>query len=662
LRNAALHGRCLRRLRTTRKKRRKIDARIDQGNVVNRKLVSLALAAWLLHSVQAVAQSTSALKKLSVDELLDLRVTSVSKRSEPLSDAAAAIFVLTSDAIRRSGATTLTEALRLAPNLQVARIDTVNYAISARGFNNAIGNKLLVLVDGRTVYTPLYSGVFWDQQDVLLEDVERIEIITGPGATLWGANAVNGVINVITRSASDTTGSLVVAGAGVNERSGAARFGTDIGTGAIRFYAKYAQWDHTTRTAGGPALDDWQRAQVGFRSDWESDGSTFTLQGDAYDGSSQDRGSVGPFVFGEIAVSGFNLLGRWQHTLSGGSNVHLQMYFDHSAREDFLFYDPTADILDLDFQHAIAADAHQIIWGGGYRHARDDIGAGLVTTFIPPSRTLRWGNLFVQDEVTLSDSLRATVGLKLEGNDYTGVEYLPSLRLAWKPVADRLVWGSLSRAVRAPARFDRDVRFPATPPFLVVGGPHFQSEVADVVELGYRTQSATITYSLTGFVHFWDRLRSGSALPVVLENKIEGTVAGVEAWAEYRPFEFWQLSAGVTYLQEDLRLKAGSTDPVGVDNPTLRNDPDYHWQLRSSFELPRDFQLDLQLRRMDALPNPQVPAYTELDVRLAWLVGNGLELSLAGRNLLHERHAEYGEAAARSEVERSVYGQVRWHF
>lgn len=630
---------------------------------MNRKLISLALAACLLPAAQAAAQSTSALKNLSVDELLDLRVTSVSKRSEPLSDAAASIIVLTADTIRRSGATTLTEALRLAPSLQVARIDTVEYAISGRGFNNAIGNKLLVLIDGRTVYTPLYSGVFWDQQDVMLEDVDRIEIITGPGATLWGANAVNGVINVITRSASDTTGTLVVAGAGGNERSGAARFGADVGSGALRFYAKYAEWDHTSRSTGVAALDDWRRAQVGFRSDWEADDTTFTLQGDAYDGNSQDRGSVGPFVLGEIAVSGCNLLGRWRHTLSGGSDVQLQMYFDHSAREDFLFYDPTADILDVDFQHAIAAGAHQVMWGGGYRHAKDDIGAGLVTTFVPPSRTLQWGNLFVQDEVALRDSLRATIGLKLESNDYTGVEYLPSARLAWKPAADRLVWGSLSRAVRAPARFDRDVRFPATPPFAVVGGPNFESEVADVVELGYRAQhSETISYSLTGFVHFWDRLRSGSALPVELENKIEGTVQGIEAWAEYRLFEFWLLSGGVTYLDEDLRLKDGSTDPVGVNNPTLRNDPDYQWQLRSSFDLPRDLQFDLQLRRVDGLPNPQVPAYTELDVRLAWLAGNGLEFSLAGRNLLHEQHAEYGDAAARSEIERSVYGQMRWHF
>ncbi len=271
--------------------------------------------------------------------------------------------------------------------------------------------------------------------------------------------------------------------------------------------------------------------------------------------------------------------------------------------------------------------------------------------------------MFVQDEVTLHDTLRATVGLKLESNDYTGVEYLPSARLAWKPSADRLVWGSLSRAVRAPARFDRDVRFPGTPPYLVIGGPDFESEVANVVEVGYRAQhSATLSYSLTGFVHFWDRLRSGSAPPVQLENRIEGTVQGIEAWAEYRPVEFWLLSGGVTYLYEDLRLETGSTDPVGVDNPTLRNDPDYQWQLRSSFDLPRGFQFDLQLRHVDALPNPQVPAYTELDLRVAWLVGDALELAVAGRNLLHERHPEYADAATRSEIDRSVYGQVRWRF
>jgi iron complex outermembrane receptor protein len=630
---------------------------------MNRKLIVLALASGLLPAASALAQSTTALKELSVDDLLNVHVTSVSKRSEPLSDAPASIFVLSAETLRRSGANTLTEALRLAPNLLTARIDTVGYAISARGFNNAIGNKLLVLIDGRTVYTPLYSGVFWDQQDVLLEDVDRIEIISGPGATLWGANAVNGVINVITRSAAETTGSLVVAGGGDTERGGAARFGTEVGAGAVRFYAKYAEWDNTPRSAGGDAVDDWKRGQVGFRSDWQLAHSTFTFQGDAYDGHSQDRGAFGPFALGEISVSGANVLGRWQRVLNGGSQIQLQAYYDHSKRDDTIFYTPTADILDIDFQHSIPAGRHTVLWGGGYRYAEDHIGSGLFTVFIPASQTLQWGNLFVQDEVGLRDNLRATIGLKLESNDYTGVEYLPSARLAWKLSDDQLIWSSVSRAVRAPARFDRDVHFPATPPFIVAGGPNFESEVANVFELGYRAEPArAISYSLTGFVHFWDKLRSGTAVPVELENRIEGTVQGIEAWTDIRPTSFWTLSAGMTYLHEDLRLERGSGDPVGVDNPTLRNDPDYQWQLRSSVDLPGNLQLDLRLYRVGALPEPDVPAYTELDVRLAWMAGDSMEIALAGRNLLHDSHPEYGAADARSEIERSVYGQVRWHF
>ena len=630
---------------------------------MNRKLIVLAVTTGLLPVGPALAQSTGALKQLSMDDLLNVHVTSVSKRSEPLSDAPASIFVLSAETLRRSGANTLTEALRLAPNLLAARIDTVQYAISARGFNNSIGNKLLVLIDGRTVYTPLYSGVFWDQQDVLLEDVERIEIISGPGATLWGANAVNGVINVITRSAAETTGSLVVAGGGDTERGGAARFGTELGAGAVRFYAKYAEWDNTKRSTGGDALDDWKRGQVGFRSDWQLAHSTFTFQGDAYDGHSQDRGSIGPFALGDISVSGLNLLGRWQRVLDGGSEVQLQAYYDHSKRDDFILYTPTADVLDIDFQHSIPTGRHTVLWGGGYRYAKDDIGPGIVTTFVPASETLQWGNLFVQDEIGLRENLRATIGLKLESNDYTGTEYLPSARLAWKLSDDQLLWSSVSRAVRAPARLDRDLRFPATPPFALVGGPNFESEVADVVELGYRAQALpAISYSITGFVHFWDKLRSGTAPPVELENRIEGTVQGIEAWADVRPTSFWTLSAGVTYLYENLRLEPGSSDPIGVDNPTLRNDPDYQWQLRSSIDLPADLQLDLRLYRVGALPEPEVPAYTELDVRLAWMAWDSMEIALAGRNLLHESHPEYGAVDSRSEIERSVFGQVRWRF
>jgi iron complex outermembrane receptor protein len=611
----------------------------------------------------AAHETVRSLKELSVDQLLDMQVTSVSKRAESLSDAAASIYVITQEALRRSGVTTIPEALRLAPNLQVARADSVQYAISARGFNNAIGNKLLVLIDGRTVYTPLFSGVFWDQQEVMMQDVDRIEVISGPGAALWGANAVNGVINVITRSAADTTGALVSALAGENERGAALRYGTSFGSGAIRFYAKYSEFDHTLRGNDAELADDWNRGQVGFRADWGGEQDSFTVQGDAYQGDSESRGFIGPLELTAIDVSGANLLGRWRRDMTGGGQLQVQAYVDHSKRDDALFYRPTADIVDFDLQYAMPGTTHKVLWGAGYRWGRDDIDPGFVTVFVPDSRTLAWGNLFVQDEIQLREGLKATLGIKLESNDYTDIEVLPNARLAWKFSENQLLWGSLSRAVRAPARYDRDVRFPGFPPFFVVGGPNFVSEVANVIEVGYRAQPVRqLSYSMTAFVHFWDKVRSGTALPVELENKIKGEIHGVEAWAEYRPFEFWSLSGGVNIVKEDLRLERDSTDPVGVDNDTLRNDPDYIWTVHSRFDLPRDIKLDLEWRRVAELPAPVVPAYSELDLRFAWLPSEKLEFSIVGRNLLHDRHPEYGNEVSRSEYERNFFGQVRWQF
>ena len=627
------------------------------------RLTDVAVMLSLVLGGQALAQSTTSLKKLSLDELMQVEVTSVSKRTEKLADAPASIFVISSEDIRRSGASTLPEALRLAPNLEVARMDAVQYAISARGFNNAIGNKLLVLIDGRTVYTPLFSGVFWDQQEVMLEDIERIEVISGPGATLWGANAVNGVINVITRNASETSGALFVGDVGDNERGGSLRYGGGFASGAFRVYGKFFNWDHTSRADGGAVPDAWRRGQAGFRADWKAADDAFTLQGDAYDGHSQERGSFGTLLIPAVTVSGMNLLGRWQRQLNGGAEFQLQTYFDHSKRDEAVLFRPDSDIFDIEIQHAIPRGRQQLLWGAGYRHGRDSVAPGIFTAFIPASRTLAWSDVFLQDEISLRERLRATLGVKLERNDYTGVEYLPSARLAWKFPAGGLLWSSLSRSVRAPARLDRDIVFPATPPYLVVGGPDFQSEVADVFELGYRAQAAsTLSYSVTAFVHLWDRLRSGTAVPVVLENKIEGTTQGIEAWGSYQPLSFWVLHAGVTYLDENLRLKAGSTDPVGARNPNLRNDPHCQWTVRSSFDLPRNVQLDLDLRGVGSLPQPPVPAYTDLDVRLAWLALSNMELSLTGRNLLHAEHPEFGSLPGRSAIQRNLYGQLLWRF
>ena len=601
---------------------------------------------------------------LSLEQLGDVQVISVSRQPEPLARAPSSIYVITNEEIRRSGATTLGEALRSAPNLQVARINSVQYAITARGFNNSLANKLLVLIDGRTVYTPLVSGVFWDQHDLVLSDVDRIEVISGPGATLWGANAVNGVINIITRTAGETQGGRVSVGGGNFERNASVRYGGTLGTtGHYRAYAKTTSFDATQRSSGISALDEWSKQQVGFRADWDNDVDRVTLQADIHDGRSQDRGTAAGFAFGRIEVSGANVLGRWTRTLANGSDLRVQSHFDHTERDDALFFRPRRDTFDVELQHGIVRGAHDVVWGGGYRRTSDDIGTGFITTFIPASRDLKWANVFVQDRIELRSNLETTVGLKLERNDYTGTESLPSARLAWTPVDGRLVWAAASRAVRAPSRIDRDVFFPGTPPFLVIGGPNFQSEVAKVIEVGYRAQPrADIGYSITIFEHDWDKLRSGTAIPVQLENRIEGDVYGVEAWANWRATERWELAGGLTTLEKDLALEPGSTDPAGVANPTLANDPEFQWTLRSSLRLPLGLTLDLSARRVDSLPNPKVPRYAAVDARLAWESRARLGVVLTVRNLLDSAHPEFEAAPNRSELPRSALLTVDWRF
>ncbi len=623
---------------------------------MKRASLSLGLAVALCATCNARAQVVD-LAALSIEEPAELRVTSVSRRPERAADAAASIYVITRADIASSGATSLPEALRLAPNLQVARTDTVQYAISARGFNNAIGNKLLVLIDGRTVYTPLFSGVFWDQQDVLLEDVDRIEVISGPGATLWGANAVNGVINVITKPASETQGAFVAVGAGNVARDAAVRYGGELGTaGTFRAYAKTTDLEHTDQANGAAQSDGWDRAQVGFRADWDYGATSITLQADAYAGESEDRGTVMGLPFGSIEVSGANILGRWARELAAGSRLQVQAYLDRAERDDFLFFRPTADIVDVEVQHTVTLAAHNLVWGGGYRRAKDEINTGFVTAFIPRRRELDWQNVYVQDRLPIGERLEATFGLKLESNDYTRTEHLPSLRISWKPAEDKLLWSALSRAVRAPSRFDRDVYFPGTPPFFVMGGPNFVSEVANVLEVGYRAQPTDkLSYSVTLYHHDWDKLRSGTSLPVQLENGIEGSAAGVEAWATWQVTRGWQLSGGFSTLDKDLRLEPGSTDPVGVDNETLANDADYQWLLRSSWDLGSNFALEVNARHVEELPNPAVPDYTAIDASFAWQALPRVAISATAYNLFDEQHPEFGPFPTRSELERALY-------
>lgn len=607
------------------------------------------------------------LASLDIEELMNIRITSVSRRDERLSGAPASAFIITAEDIRRSGATSLPEILRMAPNLQVARVNAYEYAITSRGFNNRVGNKLLVLLDGRTIYTPLFSGVFWEMQDTNLDDIERIEVISGPGGTIWGANAVNGVINIITAHTADTQATVLSGGAGSFERHASARTGGGSGPLTWRAYAKANEWDSTwdsQRAAYG--VDQWRREQLGFRMDWAGTDQQLIVQGDTMQGRSQHRGFVGTYELPPVEVHSSNLQARWTRELDGGSSVSVQGYVVHSEREERILFSPESTITDLEAQHHFTFAAgfdHEVVWGGGYRHAHDKVGPGAVTNYLPSSRDLSWENLFIQDEIALSDTFSLTPGLKLEWNDYTGMEQLPSVRAAWELSEGHNLWAGWSRTVRAPSRLDRDVYFPATEPFIIAGGPNFVAEVAKVGELGYRSQPlADLSYSVTLYHYDWEKLRSGTPLPlpVYLVNNIAGESWGVEGWGTWQVASGWRLRAGFNTLEKDLAFNSGTSDTVGVANPTLHNDPDYQLMLRSSHDLSNGVQMDLQLRRIAALEVEPVPAYAEMDLRLGWSPVDNVELSLTGTNLLHSRHAEYGPANNRSEINRSVLLGFRW--
>jgi iron complex outermembrane recepter protein len=632
-------------------------------------MLVIAGALAVLDCDNAAGQQAGGLADLSLEQLANIEVTSVSRRAERLSDAAASIYVITNEDIRRAGVTSVPEALRLAPSLQVARTSSSGYTISARGFNNSAGNKLLVLIDGRSVYTPLFSGVFWDVQDVLLEDIHRIEVISGPGGTLWGTNAVNGVINIITRSAKDTHGALIAAGVGNRESEAAVRHGGTFGNdGHYRIYGKYFDRDNTSTTRG--ARDDaWHKAQAGFRADWARAGDEITVQGNVYRGA---EGQPAPgtistgvnFALGDIAISGANLTARWARHLEGGSNLAVQVYYDRTERDVPPTFSQKLDIFDVQFQHALRpAGIHALVWGAEYRYGKDRVTNSTFFAFLPARVNQEWASVFAQDEMTLREDLRLTLGARLEHNDYTGYEFLPSARLAWKFSPDHLLWAAASRAVRSPSRLDRDVFIPGTPPFLLAGGPNVRSEVANVYEVGYRGQPAPgLSYSVTAFHSDYDRLRSqelaSSGTFVFFANEMEGKTRGVEMWGTYQALRNWRLSGGLMLLDTDLRRKPGSRDPTGPS--ALGNDPNHQWLLRSSLDLTPKHEFDVMVRHVGALPNPTVPAYTAVDARLGWHVRRDLELSLTLQNLFDPGHPEFGVPATRSELQRAFFLKLLW--
>lgn len=631
--------------------------------------VSLRPIAVLLCLISLPAhanQPNNDLFELSFAELANIQVTSVSKKAERVADAAASVFVITSDDLRRSGATSLPEALRLAPNLQVAQVSAAGYTISARGFNSNSANKLLVLIDGRSVYTPLFSGVFWDVQDVLLEDVERIEVISGPGGTLWGTNAVNGVINIITRASTNTQGVLASAGAGNRQLDGAFRYGATLDNGlTYRFYGKHTDLNHTKAENGNPINDAAYRSQVGFRADWRGAGDQIAVQGNAYRGA-QDQPPPGTISIsrtniklGLISVSGANLVARWERALNSGARVSLQTYFDRTERDVVPTFSESLDIVDLQLQHSLApVGMHAFVWGADYRYSMDRLVNSQFIAFLPAKLNQKWASLFAQDEMRLRDDLRLTAGARVERNDYTGNELLPSVRLAWHVAPDQSIWGAISRAVRAPSRLDRDVFIPATPPFLLNGGAPVRSELATVYELGFRGQAATVlSYSVTAFHTAYDHLRTQELAPnrrsYVFASEMEGTTSGVEIWGTYQVSRNWRMNAGFSALRERLTLKPGSTDTANIHNDG--KDPAHIFMLRSSLDLSPQSQLEITLRQVAALSSPAVPAYKALDLHYAWRPNANWEVSITGQNLIGGGHGEFTSVTTRSEFDRSVY-------
>ena len=610
------------------------------------RLVAAGLLSW---ACSAHAQTD--LASLSLEELSDVVITSVSRQEERLSDAAASVYVISAADIRRSGARSIPEALRLAPNLQVARVDARNYAITARGFNSPLENKLLVLIDGRSIYSPLFSGVFWDAQDVVMEDIERIEVISGPGATIWGANAVNGIINVLTRSARDSHGGLAGGAVGAHQQDAALRYGERAESGVhYRVYGKFAQADDTFDADGHNTVSGWQRDQAGFRADWEQAGAALTASGDAYQG--QLRQADKP----NIRIAGANLIGGVTRKLDSGASWRLQLILDHTERAQPDAIDEHLDTAELQLQHAVRVGAvHNLVWGAGYRYAWDRVVNGPSYGFLPGDMNLHWGNVFAQDEMALLPALKLTAGLKYEHDTYTGGAYLPSLRLAWNRSANQLLWGGLTRSIRAPSRIDRDLYSPTQaltvrgkPFYLVGGGPDFQSEVARTAELGYRAQPRPDwQYAVTVYATDYTRLRTletqlgAAAAGALFGNLGKASSRGIEMWAQWQPAPYWRVNAGLVLQRLRAGLEPGSHDTSG--NSTLAtNDPNHHWQLRSSLDLSERWMLEAQLRHVGSLPTPAVPAYTELEAQLLWKARPDLDLALLGQNLLHPGHVEFG--------------------
>jgi iron complex outermembrane receptor protein len=659
------------------------------------------LLAVLFLSPAAAAQSSGPdLSEISLDTLSNTEITSVSRKPEKLSDAAAAIFVITQEDIRRSGLTSIPELLRMVPGLDVAQMDANKWAITARGFNERFADKTLVLIDGRTVYTPLSSGVNWDTQDTMLEDIERIEVIRGPGATLWGANAVNGVINIITKKAGDTQGTLVEGRGGSQEGGEAAvRYGGSLaGHGSYRIFTKYIGQTPFFDAQGNDAADDWQLLHGGFRSDWGiSKRDTLTVQGDLYKGNEGQTVvgllSLSPPVNGTFNdrtnVSGGNLLGRWNRVSSERFDTSVQAYFEVADRSQGGVLGEFRHTIDIELvQHFAQGPHHDFVWGADYRFASDRTVGSLNISFNPASRSTNLYGAFVQDEITLiPDKLHVTAGAKLEHNYYSGFAIQPNIRALWTVRPQFAIWAAISRAAENSSRFDADIRtnndaFLDSNGVLNVqsnfGTHHLPSENVLAFELGQRGQiSRWLTFDIDAFYNRYSNRHTHEPeapffeddpapfhliLPAVTFSRISGETHGLEVDARLRPASFWKLVFGYTLFEIHLHAKDSLDFETAPESEG--SSPRHEFQVRSELNLPHRFEFDVATYYAGKLVGPQIPSYTRVDTRLGWHPRDFLELSAGAQNLLTPRHFEFGsgDLVQATQVGRSVYGKAVWRF
>jgi len=638
---------------------------------------SLFSILWLMLAIvgSAMAAETD-LTTLSLEQLSNLEVTSVSKKPERSFDAAAAVYVITQEDIHRSGVTSIPEALRLAPGVEVERIDANNWSIGIRGFTGGLLSQLsrsvLVLIDGRAVYNPLFAGTYWDVQNYPLDDIDRIEVIRGPGGTLWGANAVNGVINIITKSSKDTQGGLISAGAGSEEKAfGTTRYGGKIGSnGTYRVYGEYFD-EGASFHPDNDNYDAWHLGQSGFRSDWDvSKEDQLTVQGDIYRGRAGE--TAGSTLFTNLF--GANLLSRWSRAFDSKTGFTLQAYYDRTDRNPgSLSVSESRNTEDLDFQDRFALPGRQdIVWGAGYRVTADQTSSVGVNFFNPADQTLQTYSSFLQDTIAIiPDRFSFIAGTKLENNDYSGFEVQPSVRLLGTLTDRQTVWSAVSRAVRAPSRIDRDIDLNGE-----FNGSGVGSEKVIAYELGYRTEpSSKLSLDVSGFYNDYSDLETIetpipiTTVPIFFANNMEGYSEGIETALDVQVLPWWRMRGTYSLTDMKLRTKAGSIDTFSValsEGETLRHTASLHWL----FDLPHHTEIDPVLRYASKLAFPNTPAfagldtpaYAELDLRVAWHMTHDLELALVGQNLLHDHHAEFSTASTTSEIQRGIYGKVTWQW